>query len=46
MPSRLVRPGLTRILKTYPLLCINYSITLANRSRGFRAFGRGGLRKR
>jgi hypothetical protein len=30
MPSRLVRPGLTRIFKTYPLLCINYSSTSTN----------------
>ena len=27
MPLRLVRPGLTRILKTYPLLGISYSST-------------------
>ena len=27
MPSRLVRPGLTRILKTYPQPCISYSST-------------------
>jgi len=40
MPSRSVRPGLTRILKTYPLLCISYSSTPANRSPGFRAFSR------
>jgi hypothetical protein len=35
MPSRLVRPGLTRILKTYPLLCISYLSTPANRAPDF-----------